>query len=220
MKILVYILVLTLYYSCNGSRSEQKEPLLTRQPTSNQAAADSVFTFEYQINFADKNITNKSDRKVDLLFNGIDNYFGGHESPIVRFSTECMRCQPVQEFQGGVLFGKRLLITRNNIKYHKADFDIPDSINRIAVFSDRRERTNPKFNFQEGNGSIKYIGISCNDTHFNKVRLTFPSGDIIIDSLINAAFFEYDLDADGKKEQYLLGFRNCSQELAALRIRP
>ncbi len=47
----------------------------------------------------------------------------------------------------------------------------------------------------------------------------FPKGEIIIDSLINASFFEYDLDADGLKEQYLFGYRNCSQEMVILRTR-
>lgn len=219
MKYLIYILALVIFYSCNGKTSKEKKPLLTDQPKANQEFVDSVFTFQYQTGFTDKNIINKSDRKVDMLFNGIKNYFGGHESSIVRFRSECMGCLTVQEFNGGLLFGKRLLITTDNIKYYKTNFDIPDSINRIKLFSDKRERTNPKFNFQDGNGNITYTGISCNDADFNKVRLTFPSGVIIVDSLINAAFFEYDLNADGQKEQYLLGLRNCSQELAILRIK-
>ncbi|HNU15247.1 MAG TPA: hypothetical protein PKI55_12390 [Chitinophagaceae bacterium] len=189
------------------------------QSISNQPQVDSFHTFEYQIDFVDKNIINKSDRNVDLLFNGIDNYFGGKENSTVRFRTECMGCLSIQAYQGGLLFGKRLFITADNIKYYNNNIDIPDSINRVNLFSDGRERTNPKFNFKDGNVNIKYIGISCNDADFNRVRLTFPSGDIIIDSLINASFFEYDLDADGQKEQYLLGLRNCSQELAILRIR-
>ena len=212
-------MILVVCYSCSNHDSKDKEPSLTDQATSNQPPVDSVYTFEYQIEFTDKNITNKSDRKVDLLFNGINNYLGGHESSTVRFRTECMGCLSVQAYQGGLLFGKRIFITPDNIKYYKNNIDIPDSVNRINLFSDGRERTNPKFNFQDGNGSIKYIGISCNDADFNKVRLTFPSGNIVVDSLINASFFEYDLDADGTREQYLLGLRNCSQELAILRIR-
>lgn len=192
--------------------------MLTDQPKPAQAV-DSALTFEYQTDFADKNIVNRSDRKIDLLFNGIKNYFGGHEDPVVRFRTECMGCLSVQKFEGAVLFGKRLLITENNIKYYKTNLDIPDSINQIKLTSNHRDRNNLKFNFQDGKGSINYIGISCDDADFNKVRLIFPSGDIIVDSLINAAFFEYDFDKDGKMEQYLMGLRNCSQELAILRIR-
>ena len=219
LKQFTYILTLIFFYSCISNTSKEKEPLLAEQPIAMQTLVDSALIFQYQTDFTDKNITNKSDRKIDLLFNGIENYFGGHESSIVRFRTECMGCLPVQEFDGGLLFGQRLLITSNNIKYYKANFDIPDSINRIKLYSDSRERTNPKFTFKDGNGHIKYTGISCNDADFNKVRLTFSPGYIIIDSLINASFFEYDIDADGQNEQYLLGFRNCSQELAILRIR-
>lgn len=219
MKHLIYILAFVLFYSCNGKTNKENVISLTDKPKLTEASVDSVFTFRYQINFTDKNINNKSDRKVDLLFNGIDNYFGGHESSIVHFRSESIANLPMQEFNGGLLFGKRLLITTDSIMFYKTNFDIPDSVNRIKLFSDGRERTNPKFNFHDGIGSIKYTGISCNDADFNKVRLKFSSGDIIVDSLINASFFEYDLDADGQKEQYLLGVRNCSQELALLRIR-
>jgi hypothetical protein len=66
---------------------------------------------------------------------------------------------------------------------------------------------------------MKYVGVSCNDADFNKVRLTFSSGELVVDSLINAIFFEDDLDNDSQPEQYLMGMRNCSQELAILRIR-
>jgi hypothetical protein len=192
---------------------------LSGQPATQVATLDSALIFNYQTNISDKLITNKSDRKVDLLFNGVEGFLGGHSISEVRFKTECMGCMSVQEFNGGLLLGKRLLITADNIKYYKTKFDIPDSINRIKLFSDGRERTNPKFNFKDGKGSIKYIGISCNDADFNKVRLTFPTGEIIVDSLINASFFEYDLDADGLNEQYLFGLRNCSSELVILRTR-
>ncbi|MGB3007473.1 MAG: hypothetical protein WBC06_13240 [Chitinophagaceae bacterium] len=195
------------------------ETLLPDQPTTQVATIDTPLIFNYQTNFVDRNIINKSDRKVDLLFNGVEGYLGGHSISTVGFRTECMGCESIQEFKGGLLFGKRLLITAENIKYYKNNFDIPDSINRINIFSDGRERTNPKFNFRDGKGSIKYIGISCNDADFNKVRLTFPRGEIIIDSLINASFFEYDLDVDGQKEQYLFGYRNCNQEMVILRTR-
>jgi len=219
LKHCIYILTLILFYSCNNNTSKENEPVLTNKPKPNQVPVDSVFTFHYQTDFSDKNIVNKSGNKVDLLFNGIDNYFGGQKSSIVGFGSECMGCLPVQEFNGGLLFGKRLLITSDSIKYYKNNFDIPDSTDQLKLFSDNGEKVNPKFNFQDGQGSINYIGISCNDANFYKVRLTFPSGAIMVDSLINASFFEYDLDANGRNEQYLMGLRNCSQELAILRIR-
>lgn len=104
------------------------EPLLTDQPTTKTAIIDTALVFQYQTNFIDKNIINKSDRKVDLLFNGVEGYLGGRRNTNVSFYTECMACQSVQEFNGGLLFGKRLLITPEYIKYYKNNFDIPDRI--------------------------------------------------------------------------------------------
>jgi len=219
LRLFICLTGLLIFCCCNNKPSKATETFLADQPKTKVATIDTALIFNYQTNLVDRNILNKSDRKVDLLFNGVEGYLRGHSFSTVGFMTECMGCQSIQEFKGGLLFGKRLLITADNIKYYKNNFDIPDTINRINIISDDRERTNPKFTFQDGNGSIKYIGISCNDADFNKVRLTFPKGEIIIDSLINASFFEYDLDADGQKEQYLFGFRNCSQEMVILRTR-
>jgi hypothetical protein len=108
-------LALALLYSCSDNNDKKKEPLSADHPKSSQSAIDSVFNFQYQTDFTDKNIINRSDRKVDLLFNGIQNYFGGQQISIVRFRTECMDCLPIQEYRGGLLFGKRLLITPDKI---------------------------------------------------------------------------------------------------------
>ena len=219
MKHFLYIIGFLLLTSCTSKPNKVTESEVINHPTTKTATIDTTLVLQYQTNFIDKNIINKSDRKVDLLFNGVEGYLGGHSNPDISFHTECMACQPVQEFNDGLLFGKRLHITTDNIKFYKNNFDISDSTNRINFISDGRERTNPKFDFKDGSGNIRYIGVSCNDADFNKVRLTFPTGEIIVDSLINASFFEYDLDKDGQKEQYLFGARNCSQELVILRVR-
>lgn len=197
----------------------KSESLITVKPKTDSLAADSVLIFSFVSNFSHQSISNKSDRQIDMLFNSIDKYLGGQPNPKVHFQTECLPCEPIQEYMGGLLFAKRLLITKDQIKYYKNNFDIPDSLNRIKFNSDYRERTNPKFQFTDGNGSIKYLGVSCNDADFNKVRLSYSTGEIVIDSLINASFFEYDLNLDGQKEQYVLGSRSCSQELVIFRIR-
>jgi hypothetical protein len=191
----------------------------TENPQVDSSATDSILTFSFVMNFSHQNISNKSDRQIDLLFNGIGNYLGGQRNDAVQFRTECLPCEPIQAYMGGLLFAKQLLITPAQIKYFKNDFDIPDSLNRIKFNTDGRERKNPRFLFKDGKGSIKYIGISCNDADFNKVQLTYPTGEIVIDSLINASFFEYDLNMNGQKEQYLLGSRSCNQEFVLLRIR-
>lgn len=212
-------MLVLLVASCDNKTTTKSDSLVTDKSKIDSLATDSILTFSFVTNFRHQNISNKSDRQIDLLFNSIDNYLGGQSNQKVHFQTECLPCEPVQEYLGGLLFAKRLLITKDQIKYFKNDFDIPDSLNRIKFNSDDRERTNPKFQFTDGKGTIKYIGISCNDADFNKVQLTYSTGEILIDSLINASFFEYDLDTDGQKEQYLLGSRSCSQEFVLLRIR-
>lgn len=180
---------------------------------------DSILVFSYKTDFDNPNISNRSDRKIDLLFNGVNNYFGGYPNPKVRFRTECLPCEPIQEYMGALLFAKRLLIMPDQIRFYSNDFAFSDTLDRIKTNRDNRKRINPTFLFSDGKGSIKHIGASCNDADFNMVRLLYPTGEIVIDSLINASFFEYDLNKDGQAEQYLLGSRNCSQELVLLRIR-
>lgn len=217
MKYIIYIFGLGLLYSCENKTSKLAE---NSSETTNQQTADidSILTFYFNTNFTNKNIENNSDSKIDLLFNGVTGYLEGYKDPDVSFNTECMSCQPVQEFNGGILFGKQLLITKDSIRYYKNTFDLPDSLNRINTISNA-ERKNLKFNFQQGNGNVSYIGMSCNDADFYKILLTYPTGQIIVDSLINASLFEYDLNKDGQKEQFLMGMRNCTQELVILRTR-
>ena len=219
MKYFICILLVLLVASCDNGTKTVSDSSLSDKTKAESSTTDSVMTFSFVTNFSHPNITNKSDRQIDMLFNGIDNYLGGQSNPNVRFHTECMRCEPIQEYMGGLLFAKRLLISNDKITYFKTGFEIPDSLNRIELISDDGERTNTKFEFTDGKGSIRYIGISCIDADFNKVSLLYTTGEVIIDSLINASFFEYDSDADGQKEQYLFGTRNCSQEFVILRIR-
>lgn len=219
MKHFIYILLILFVASCDNKTTTKSDSSVKDKSKIDSLAKDSLLTFSFVTNFRYQNISNKSDRQIDLLFNSINNYLGGRSNYKVHFQTECLPCEPIQEYLGGLLFAKRLLISKDQIKYFKNDFDIPDSLNRIKFHADDRERTNQKFQFTDGNASIKYIGISCNDADFNKVRLTYSTGEIVIDSLINASFFEYDLDTDGQKEQYLLGSRSCNQEFVLLRIR-
>lgn len=219
LKHFIYGILVLLITSCDNKKTSVTDRSVTDKTEIDPSVMDSILTFAFVPNFSHSNISNNSDRQIDLLFNNIHNYLGGQSNYKVHFRTECLRCEPIQEFMGGLLFAKRLLITTNQIKYYKEDFGIPDSHNRIEFNSDHRERTNPKFKFTSGKGSIKYIGASCSDADFNKVRLSYATGEIVIDSLINASFFEYDLNSDGQIEQYLMGTRNCNQEFIILRIR-
>ena len=216
LKSLIYLIAVLYFVSCDNSSHEVSKISKTN---GDSTLADSALVLNYKIDFRNNNIRNNTDKQIDFLFNGVDNYLGGHQHSGINFRTECMPCKPVQKFMGGLLFAKRLLITSDKIKFYKSDFNIPDSLNQIKLFTEGAERKDSKFNFADGKGSIKYIGMSCMDADFNKVHLSYNTGDIIIDSLINASFFEYDLDSNGRKEQYLLGTRNCSQELVILRIK-
>jgi hypothetical protein len=213
MKHFIYIILFLVAVSCDSRTNNS----LSQKTKSDSILTDSVLILSFESNFKNSNISNNSDRQVDVLFNGVNKYLGGHKNSKINFTTECMRGEPIQEYQGGLLFSKRLLITSDDIKFYKKDINIPDSINRIKQYSGS-DRKNSLFKFTNGKVSIKYIGVSCNDADFNKVKLSFPTGEIIIDSLINATFFEHDLNKDGHNEQYLLGSRSCSQELVILRV--
>ena len=217
MKPLYYIIALTIAFSCKSKISNVNPNNID----SSNAKRDSItlpVVYQYILNFKDKNIKNHSDRIVDVLYNGINNYLAGKANANVRFQSECMRCLNVQQYNEGILFGKQLIINNNNISYLSDKIDIPDSVGIIPNVSlkDRRSQT---FRYKDVSATMKFTGISCNDADFNRVELSYDSGKITVDSLINASLFEFDLDRDGFAEQFLIGVRNCSQELVILRLR-
>ena len=220
MKHFLYIITLILSVtSCDNKPETTSNSSLTNKQKADTTIIPNTLTFPFEINFSNPNISNKSDREIDLLFNGVNNYLGGQRNPKVDFYTECLQCEQVQKRNGGLLFAKHLLIMPDQIKYYKNFIPTNDSINLVKFKTPDEKNKNLKFQFSDGNASIKYLGISCDDADFNKVRITYPTGEIIIDSLINASFFEYDLNMNGVKEQYLFGTRTCSQEFVLLRIR-
>lgn len=204
--------------SCDNKTTTTSNSSITNKPKADTLTTN-ILKFPFVINFSNPNISNKSDRQIDLLFNGVNNYLGGQQNPKIDFHTECLQCEQVQKCQGGLLFAKHLLIMPDQIKYYKNFLPIQDSTNRIEFITSKEGNKNMKFQFSDGSASIKYLGISCDDADFNKIRLTYPTGESVVDSLINASFFEYDLNKDGQIEQYLFGTRTCSQEFVLLRIR-
>lgn len=215
MKYFIYILLGLVVVSC-GNETAIKT---FEKPNTDSLKTDSILTFSYKNNISDVNISNSSDRKIDILFNSLKHYLGRQKKDRINFRVECLTCQPIKEYKGGLLFAKRFFITQDQIQFFKNDLNISDDSKSIELYTERQEKTNPKFQFSAGKCSIKFQGISCNDAVFNKVKLSYPTGTIIVDSLINADFFEYDLNKDGQMEQYLFGARNCSQEIVFLRIR-
>lgn len=206
-----------LAYGCESKNKRNLEN--TMNNVRNTQKSDSFIVLKYDTSITHGNIYNTTNRKIDLIYNGVNNYLGGQKNLKIYFRTECMSCEPVQEYADGILFSKRLLITNQKLKYFKTDFLIPDSLRRLTVHSQRDVKPDLRFRLTEGIGTIQHEGMSCNDANYKKVSLSYPDGNIIIDSLINATVFDCDIDKDGKEEQYLIGSRNCSQELVIIRIR-
>lgn len=213
-----YFFYLFLYVSLVACHSKTSPESLTGQGIEYKETDTSII-FSILEGFKDSMITNYSNKKIDLMFNGIENYLDGKRYQNVNFRTECMLCADVQKINHELLFANRLLIKSNEIEYLKSDRNLPEDLGLVHLTYDKHTGDDLKLEFGEGFGSIINIGQSCMDADLYQVTLYYSSGKIIIDSLLNASFFEYDLDNNHQKEQYLLGSRNCSQELVLLRIR-
>ena len=215
MKFLIYILLALVFISCGNDQN--KTVIKPEVKTGMQdSATDSILTFHYQKNFSHKHIQNNSGKQVALLFNNSNDYFGMNKNDSIFFPTECLQCEQVYEYKGGLLFANQLHLLPNELKYYQKAFKGTPGKYIAKEVGERRKKT---FKFSEGKGSIQLRGISCNDADFYKVQLNYPSGNIIIDSFINASFFEYDIDNNGQMEQYLVGTRNCDQEVIILQVK-
>jgi len=215
MRTYIYILIVFLLVTCNNHKSKPID--IPNKKVAKQV--DSILTFSYTLNIHDSNIINTSDRRIDLLYNGVEGFLNGKEVRGVRFHYEWIVVAPIQKYKNGLLFIKRLFITPNKIIFYKKDLNIGDSVDWIKDINYYRiEKKIIKFRFEGGNGIIRYVSQSCNDADFTNVQLYYNKGIIEIKNIINVTFFEYDLDNDGQNEQYLLGRRSCSQELVILRI--
>ncbi|MFK7906655.1 MAG: hypothetical protein AB8B69_16105 [Chitinophagales bacterium] len=205
-----FLLVVLFLSSCNG---------IEVQENSTSISTDSVLIFNYKYNIVDTSIMNTSKRQIDVAFNGVNRFLGGSFNRSVTFHTECMVCEPIQRFRGGLLFAKRLLISSQKIVYYKKDFEIPDSLDRIDLVSYHSEKDKKLFEFGTRKGEISYLDSSCNDSDLYGVKLFYEEGNIEVKNILNPILFEYDLDENGEEEQFLIGSRNCSQELVILRVR-
>jgi hypothetical protein len=198
----------------------------TETTTLNNKAEKLDSVFYPIIDFKDSNITNTTPLKIDVLYNGIKNFLNGKLNKNVRFPTDCITCNAVQKFDNDLLFGKRLKFSKDKVELLNRDTTLPAKNNIPRIRSDYNRWSNKniqkqtKFKFSQGNGCIKFISHSCDDADFELIRLNYKNGFIEIKDLIGIELFEFDLDKDGIKEQYLMGMRNCTQELAIIRIRP
>ncbi len=213
---MVFVALVAIAVACKRG----KVKAIYNNPETKTVVSDTALYFIYENDIRLPSVKNRSDMQIDLLYNGVEGFLGGQWNNKVNFKTECLSCEGVVEFNGGLVFAKRLLITADTIKFYKEDLSIVKDSKYLKIKGYEGKRKNLHFNLSNARASLHYGGVSCNDANFYGVQLHFKNGDIAIDSLINAGIFEYDLDSDGQEEQYLIGVRNCSQELVILRIRP
>jgi len=210
LKAFRFLIIICLFFSCRKAESIQE--LQTKEPEKNIGE----LSFVPIENVRDKKIRSDSSYKVEILYNGMDNFLGGKKNPKVNFQSEWLPEEQVQVIEEGLLFANRILIAKDKVHYLKND--VVRKSKNLPLLSDNRERMNPERDFSNCQVKIKYQGISCNDADFNNVKIQYKNGDVEIDSILNAVFFEHDLDLNGNPEQYVMGSRNCSQELVLLRI--
>jgi hypothetical protein len=164
----------------------------------------------------DSNIINSSGKKITVLYNSMDGYPGPKDS-MIYFMTECMQCEPVQTFNDHLVFAGQLEIFTDKTIYHDKKLALPASsafVHQQASY----ERRTKKFQFQAGKGALRFTTPFCMNADTYKLVLHYQSGDITINNIYDARFFEYDLDKNGVAEQYVLSSRNCSQELTVFKI--
>lgn len=199
----------------HGCTSNQKVKSTQQKPAFKNGQLTSS-TYNAKEIRSDTNIVNGTSREISVLYNSVDNFLKRTDTVGVYFVTECLGCQPMQPYQGHLLFGNQLEIFTDHVVFHKAKVltDTP-SIKRVESYGVPKV---VNFSFNEGRGRITYIKQSCNDADLYKVALHYGREEITIRNVLNASFFEYDLNRDGNPEQYILAHRNCSQELAIIRI--
>jgi len=166
----------------------------------------------------DSSIRNTSGKKIFLLYNSMEDRFIKSDS-LYLFSTECMMCEPLDVYNDHFVYAHQLEIFDSSVRYSVRDLALSGKTVHLARTNIYDDRKPLKFRFSGGTAEMKYIKMSCNDADFYDVTLNYPSGSIKLNNVLNAEFFEYDLDKDGMKEQYILSTRNCTQEIALLKIR-
>ena len=167
---------------------------------------------------ADTNIINTSGHRVVVQYNSTDNFLLKTDTTGVHFLTECMICEPIMPYKGHLVFANQMEMFSDKASFNQQELIFPDTVKPVKTICSYGRSGIVKFPFSGGNGTIKHLRQSCNDADLKEVTLHYTIGDLKIKNILNAAFFEYDLDKDGKLEQFIMGTRNCSQELAIIRI--
>ncbi|HET6995024.1 MAG TPA: hypothetical protein VFI06_08580 [Chitinophagaceae bacterium] len=217
MRIALFLIFLLALSGCHSGISDEKksnpDPL---QPVPETGPNNKFPVFEGRPVGPDSNIINASSKKIAVLYNSVADFPGPKDS-LIHFMTECMQCEPVQAFKDHLVFAKQLEVFIDKTIYHDTKLDVPVGsrfIHQLASY----ERKTKKFEFQAGKGELRFTEPFCMNADTYKLILHYKSGDIIINNIFDARFFEYDLDKNGVTEQYILSSRNCSQELTVFKI--
>lgn len=215
MNLLLKLILLTLFIGCNTKQEKSKDSAI--QLIKIDTLTNKEFYSKTVI--SDTNLTNMSGHRIIILYNSINNFFPQTDSIGFRFPTECLFCEPIQVYNEHLVFGGHLEIFNTKVTFNDKELAIPNnSLLTKRIGSNGKDAKPNNFKFSSGSGQIKYIEQSCNDADLNVVTLTYKTGLIKIRNLLNAEFFEFDSNKDGVSEQYILATRNCSQELAILKI--
>ena len=90
----------------------------------------------------------------------------------LKIQSECIGCEPVEEFNGNLVFAKQLFISKDEITFYPNEINNSTKKIRIKTQTCDSEKTN-KFNFIGGNAKIKFAKVSCNDSNLNDVILDY-----------------------------------------------
>lgn len=207
------IFLLTLLLSaCNPEGEESNKSTAVSKPSTKD------FVIASKEIDTDIDIVNTTNRKITVLYNSIKNFLIKSDSVGRYFRTECMGCEPLHRYKGHLIFGKQLQIFPGGTSFSNTELPIQMTDTLISRVDGYGMKTTIKFQFSNGKGNIQHIKQSCNDAELKKVTLNYPNGKVVINNVLNASFFEYDLNKDGVKEQFILANRNCTQELAIIQI--
>ena len=211
MRYFFAIVIILCSCTSNDDRSNQKQVAIHKET----AATQTYYSKEISSNV---NIINTTGRKIIVLYNSVDGFLPKSDTNALHFSTECMGCEPVQLYKDHLVFAHQMEVFPDRTTFHKKELTSIDSSGYIKRVSGYGNEKSVSFSFSDGKGSIKHIRQSCNDAELKEVVLIYRDGEVKINNVLNASFFEYDLNKDGRPEQFIFASRNCSQELAIIQI--
>jgi hypothetical protein len=217
LKITPFLVSVLVISACRtGNTDTNNSTTKASQPVAVPGIKNKFPVFEERQVDADSNIINSSGRKITVLYNSMDGFQGLKDS-MIYFMTECVQCEPVQIFNDHLVFANQLEIFIDKTIYHDKKLVLMASSGFVHQQASYERRTK-KFQFQAGKGELRFTEPFCMNADTYKLVLHYQSGDITINNIFDARFFEYDLDKNGATEQYVLSSRNCSQELTVFKI--